>query len=100
MLMFLNSMDLHEKLMTSESNYQKLQQSFEDTTILVKIHDYLNLLSEEITNIGISLQIGTRARPISNLEEELKYLNNDYFELRNKRISLKTLKTSWFSDRS
>jgi uncharacterized membrane protein YccC len=87
MLMFLNSMDLHEKLMTSESDYQKLQQSFEDTTILVKIHDYLNLLSEEITNIGISLQIGTRARPISNLEEELKYLNNDYFELRNKRIS-------------
>ncbi|WP_029296554.1 FUSC family protein [Chryseobacterium hispalense] len=87
MLMFLNSMDLHEKLMTSESDYQKLQQSFEDTAILVKIHDYLNLLSEEITNIGISLQIGTRARPISHLEEELKYLNNDYFELRNKRIS-------------
>lgn len=87
MLMFLNSMDLHEKLMTSESDYQKLQQSFEDTAILVKIHNYLNLLSEEITNIGISLQIGTRARPISHLEEELKYLNNDYFELRNKRIS-------------
>lgn len=87
MLMFLNSMDLHEKLMTSESDYQKLQQSFEDTTILVKIHDYLNLLSEEITNIGISLQIGTRAKPTANLEEELKYLNNDYFELRNKRIS-------------
>jgi len=87
MLMFLNSMDLHEKLMTSESDYQKLQQSFEDTAILVKIHDYLNLLSEEITNIGISLQIGTRAKAISNLEEELKYLNTDYFELRNKRIS-------------
>lgn len=87
MLMFLNSMDLHEKLMTSESDYQKLQQSFEDATILVKIHDYLNLLSEEITNIGISLQIGTRAKPIFNLEEELRYLNNNYFELRNKRIS-------------
>lgn len=87
MLMFLNSMDLHEKLMTSESDYQKLQQSFDDTTILVKIHDYLNLLSEEITNIGISLQIGTRAKTIYNLEEELKHLNHDYFELRNKRIS-------------
>lgn len=87
MLMFLNSMDLHEKLMTSESDYQKLQQSFEDTSILVKIHDYLNLLSEEITNIGISLQIGTRAKPIAILEEELKHLNNDYFELRNRRIS-------------
>lgn len=87
MLMFLNSMDLHEKLMTSESDYQKLQQSFDNTAILVKIHDYLNLLSEEITNIGISLQIGTRARAISNLEEELQHLNHDYFELRNKRIT-------------
>jgi uncharacterized membrane protein YccC len=87
MLMFLNSMDLHEKLMTSESDYQKLQQSFEDTAILVKIHDYLNLLSEEMTNIGISLQIGTKAKPISTINEKLDHLNHDYFELRNKRIS-------------
>jgi uncharacterized membrane protein YccC len=87
MLMFLNSMDLHEKLMTSESDYQKLQQSFDDSMILVNIHDYLNLLAEEITNIGISLQIGTRAKPMFNLDLELKNLNHDYFDLRNKRIS-------------
>lgn len=87
MLMFLNSMDLHEKLMTSESDYQKLQQSFDDTTILVNIHDYLNLLAEEITNIGISLQIGTRAKPMFNLEVELRSLNHHYFDLRNKQIS-------------
>ncbi|KMQ64332.1 membrane protein [Chryseobacterium angstadtii] len=87
MLMFLNSMDLHEKLMTSESDYQKLQQSFEDSMILVNIHDYLNLLAEEITNIGISLQIGTRAKPLFDLELELKNLNYHYFELRNKQMT-------------
>lgn len=87
MLMFLNSMDLHEKLMTSESDYQKLQQSFEDSMILVNIHDYLNLLSEEITNIGISLQIGTRAKPMFDLELELKSLNSNYFELRNQQLT-------------
>ncbi|AKK71442.1 membrane protein [Chryseobacterium sp. P1-3] len=87
MLMFLNSMDLHEKLMTSESDYQKLQQSFEDSMILVNIHDYLNLLAEEITNIGIALQSGTRAKPMFNLELELKNLNYHYFELRNKQLS-------------
>ncbi|MDR6459702.1 putative membrane protein YccC [Chryseobacterium vietnamense] len=87
MLMFLNSMDLHEKLMTSESDYQKLQQSFEDSMILVNIHDYLNLLAEEITNIGIALQSGTRAKPMFNLEQELKSLNYNYFELRNKQLS-------------
>ncbi|MDH6250425.1 putative membrane protein YccC [Chryseobacterium sp. H1D6B] len=93
MLMFLNSMDLHEKLMTSESDYQKLQQSFEDSMILVNIHDYLNLLAEEITNIGISLQIGTRAKPMFNLELELKNLNYHYFELRNKEMSAGNLES-------
>ncbi|KAA0128068.1 FUSC family protein [Chryseobacterium sp. SN22] len=87
MLMLLNSMDLHEKLMTSESDYEKLQNSFGETTILVNIHDYLNLLAEEITNIGISLQIGTRAKAIHQLDDELQNLNHHYFELRNKKIS-------------
>ncbi|WP_343664552.1 FUSC family protein [Chryseobacterium mucoviscidosis] len=87
MLMFLNSMDLHEKLMTSESDYQKLQQIFDDTTILVDIHDYLNLLAEEITNIGIALQIGTRTKPMFDLDTELSNLNHNYFDLRNKKIS-------------
>lgn len=87
MLMFLNSMDLHEKLMTSESDYQKLQQIFDDTTILVDIHDYLNLLAEEITNIGIALQVGTRAKPLFDLDSELSNLNHNYFDLRNKKIS-------------
>ncbi|REC49375.1 FUSC family protein [Chryseobacterium pennipullorum] len=91
MLMFLNSMDLHEKLMTSESDYQKLQQSFEESMILVNIHDYLNLLAEEITNIGIALQSGTRARPMSDMELELKNLNYNYFELRNKQLSSENL---------
>ncbi|KQT21467.1 hypothetical protein ASG31_16460 [Chryseobacterium sp. Leaf404] len=91
MLMFLNSMDLHEKLMTSESDYKKLQESFEDTEILVKIHDYLNILSDEIANIGISLQSSTRARPILDLHFHEHELNVHYFELRNKMMTPETL---------
>ncbi|MCW3161555.1 FUSC family protein [Chryseobacterium oryctis] len=87
MLMFLNSMDLHEKLMTSESDYEKLQQSFQDSTILVNIHHYLELLSEEITNIGIALQSGTRAKPLFDLDTELKNLNHHFFDLRNKELN-------------
>lgn len=91
MLMFLNSMDLHEKLMTSESDYKKLQESFEDTEILVKIHDYLNILSDEIANIGIALQSSTRARPIFNLDTSFHELNVHYFELRNKEMTPENL---------
>ncbi|KQR93446.1 hypothetical protein ASG01_09690 [Chryseobacterium sp. Leaf180] len=91
MLMFLNSMDLHEKLMTSESDYRKLQESFKDSEILVNIHDYLNILAEEITNIGISLQSGTRAKPFSNLDMHSNNLNAQYFELRNRKMTPENL---------
>lgn len=91
MLMFLNSMDLHEKLMTSESDYKKLQESFEETGILVKIHDYLNILSDEISNIGIALQSSTRARAIHNIDLEFQELNIQYFELRNRQMTSETL---------
>uniref|UniRef100_UPI002621F286 FUSC family protein n=1 Tax=uncultured Chryseobacterium sp. TaxID=259322 RepID=UPI002621F286 len=55
--------------------------------ILVNIHDYLNLLSEELTNIGIALQSSTKAKPLFDLNTELKNLNSNYFELRNKQLS-------------
>jgi uncharacterized membrane protein YccC len=84
-------MDLHEKLMTSESDYKKLQESFENSTILVKIHDFLNILSDELTNIGISLQSSVRARPVNDLEAESRELNIQYFELRNRTLNPETL---------
>lgn len=91
MLTFLNSIDLHEKLMTSQSDYRKLQQSFEDSDILEQISQFLHLLSEEISNIGIGLQIGTKAKPITDLNEESKKLNDNYFDLRNQKLNADTL---------
>lgn len=91
MLMFLNSLDLHEKLMTSENDYRKLQQRFTDSEILVKIHDYLNLLSEEITSIGIALQSGSRARAIHDINARADELNAAYFDLRNQKMTADNL---------
>jgi len=79
-----------EKLSEDEAKV-KLQQSFEDTEILVKIHDYLNILSDEIANIGIALQSSTRARPIFNLDANFHELNVHYFELRNKEMTPENL---------
>lgn len=91
MLMFLNSLDLHEKLMTSENDYRKLQQRFTDSEILVKIHEYLNLLSEEITSIGIGLQSGSRARAIHDINARADELNAAYFDLRNQKMTADNL---------
>lgn len=87
MLMFLNSIDLHEKLMTSESDYRKVQENFGSTHFLHSVGDYLQKLSEEMSNIGIALQIGTKAKPIRDIDELLQKIFNEYFELRNKKMN-------------
>ncbi|WP_234110219.1 FUSC family protein [Chryseobacterium sp. R2A-55] len=91
MLMFLNSIDLHEKLMTSESDYQKIQKSFGETGFLIHVSAYLSKISEELTNIGIALQSGIKAKPIYNIDSELDGLYDKYFDLRNQKLNPETL---------
>lgn len=91
MLMFLNSIDFYEKLITSDQNYKKVHESFEDTEILPKIHDFLNLLAEEITNIGIALQSGIKTVPLLDIDQELQKIYNEYFVIRNRDMNPETL---------
>lgn len=91
MLMFLNSIDLYEKLMTSDQDYKKIHKSFENSDILEKIHDFLMILAEEITNIGIALQGNIRTKSIYNIEQEHQKIYDEYFVLRNREMSAETL---------
>ncbi len=91
MMMFLNTIDLHEKLLTSESDYIKIQESFSKSDLLKRIHDYLLTLADEIKNIGIALQSGTKARPIAGYEEQLRLLYGYYFSFRNENMNAENL---------
>lgn len=91
MLMFLNSIDFYEKLLTSDHNYRKVHEAFDDSGILPKIHDFLNLLAKEITNIGIALQSGVKTVPRLDIDAELQHIYDDYFALRNREMKPETL---------
>lgn len=91
MLMFLNSIDLHEKLMTSENDYRKVQNSFGESGLLISVGNFLNLLAGELTNIGIALQSGSKAKPIRDFQKELDVVFEEYFDLRNKNLTSDTL---------
>lgn len=91
MLMFLNSIDLHEKLMTSESDYRKVQENFGSNGFLTSLGDYLQKLSEEMSNIGIALQSNSKAVPLRNIDELLEKIFNEYFELRNRKMNAANL---------
>lgn len=91
MLTFLKSIDLHEKLLTSESDYIKLHKTFKDEFILTDLHHYLLLLADEMENIGIALQRGIRARPVHQLNLEMDKLYTRYTSIRNRKMSPETL---------
>lgn len=91
MQMFLNSLDLHEKLMTSQSDYKKLHSNSQNDDVLSAMNVFLLALAEEITNIGISLQSGLRAKPNIDLEKELDQLYTIYYDYRNRTMSAGTL---------
>ncbi|MPS73622.1 MAG: FUSC family protein [Chryseobacterium sp.] len=91
MLMFLNSVDLYDKLLTSENDYKRMNQVFGDTKLIQNIHYYLMLMADEITNLGISLQSGLPYKQITNFDEELKKIYDEFFEHRSQRFSSETL---------
>ncbi len=91
MLMFLNSIDLHEKLMTSESDYRKIHEQFGDSGFLDQLSTYLQKIAEEMNHIGVALQGARRARPLYDLDEELENIYNQYFNLRNRRLKPENL---------
>lgn len=78
MMMFLNSFELHEKLMTSENDYENIHKNFGATGYLPKIGDYLSILSREVAQIGISLQSGNKVQPLYNLDEKYQKLYEEY----------------------
>lgn len=87
MLMFLNSIDLYEKLFTSENDYRKLNHVFGETKILNMMHDYLNNMANEITNIGIALQGSIRTKEQFNFDKALKEIYHEFYEHRLKQIN-------------
>ncbi|WKS94313.1 FUSC family protein [Riemerella columbina] len=91
MLSFISSIDLYEKLLTSETDYQKLQQRFSGTRILGQIQQTLQLLASELSHIGVSTQAGQQPKPKQNINAVMEDCFNAYFDLRMQRLSPDTL---------
>lgn len=91
MQLFLNCLDLHEMLLITTNDYRKLQGYFGEKEIMSKINIYMSKLSNELINIGISIQGGMKSHQIMNIKEELNNLHDSYFELRIKELNAENL---------
>lgn len=91
MLMFLNAIDLFDKLIATDINYKKTHEQFGNHKIINNIYHYLIDLADELTSIGIALQSGRKATQKSYISEKLHQLHQEYFELRNQKLSSESL---------
>jgi len=87
MMMFLDSIDLVERIMTSQQDYELLHKQFGEAGILEKYKEHIDLLARELRNIGLALQSTTVYKSSVNIEADLQELSRVFFELRDQQLS-------------
>lgn len=87
MMSFLDSIDLMERIMTSQQDYTLLHQTFDDTNILNEIRDNIVVLANELHHIGLAVQGGYVYRSPLDLDSRLQQSMNAFTELRNSKLN-------------
>ena len=74
LVIFVDMVDLYEQIMSTFYNYQNLHKQFDKTGILTDFENTLNLLAEQIEEIGASLKDGTNPNLLVKIPRKIKDL--------------------------
>lgn len=91
MSMFLDSIDLMERIMTSQYDYEELHQRFDKTKLLDVIEQQIFVLADELHDIGLALQSGFRISENRNLDALQQKSMDAFFELRKTALNESTV---------
>jgi uncharacterized membrane protein (TIGR01666 family) len=82
MMSFLDSIDLMERIMTSQQDYMLLHQEFESTGIMDELKDHIVVLANELHHIGLAVQGGYIYHSGQDLDNRLQQSIDAYNKLR------------------
>ncbi len=91
MSVFLDSIDLMERIMTSQYDYSILHQKFEKTGLLHLIAVQLKTLAAELQQIGIALQCGKASESGTDLDELQRKTLDSFITIRKANINATTI---------
>lgn len=91
MLLFIESIDLFERIMTSQQDYEKLHREFDSTGILEKYYRLITALSDELQAIGLSVQEGNAAKQGEDTGKLFLGVLAEFEELRKNYLSPDTI---------
>lgn len=87
MQMFLDSIDLFERILTTQQDYEALHKEFEEEEILEVYHRTIMALADELRHIGLAVQDGLPYRDERSVDESLEEAKEAFFSMRNKKLS-------------
>ncbi|MFP5042457.1 FUSC family membrane protein [Parasediminibacterium sp. JCM 36343] len=85
-MIFLDSIDLFERIMTSQQNYEKLHAAVDGTGILEQYKANIELLATELHRTGLSVQAGHVCNAKKELDDFLEKSNHAFMELRKQQL--------------
>jgi uncharacterized membrane protein (TIGR01666 family) len=91
MMMFLDSMDLFERIMTTQQDYEALHKEFDDTQILPIYHRLIMQASDELQRIGLAVQEGLPYKDDNSLDAAFKEASEAFFTLRDQQLGPHTI---------
>ncbi|MDI3320319.1 FUSC family protein [Pinibacter soli] len=86
LMTFLDSVDLFERIMTSQQDYKALQDCFDDD-MLHRFQEVILKLASELENIGIALQEGTKSVADDDLTKALEELKTHFADYRHQHLN-------------
>ena len=87
MLMFLDSIDLFERILNSQQNYANLHRAFDDTKVLRLFGTYITWLAAEIQQIGLAVQSGFPSHPRRDLDEAFNKCQSAFERIREDKMT-------------
>jgi len=73
-LTFIDLVDMFEQIMATHYDYQHIRDKYKDTGILEEIVDFLEVVANDLDNIGFAVLANTRPEKLSNLNQRLEQL--------------------------
>lgn len=87
MMIFLDSIDIFEQVMTTQQDYAKLHKDFDDTAILDQYHYTIKNLAHAIELAGINIQAGIYIPTNEHYSTELNKSREIFFSLRKEKLN-------------
>ncbi|MEP7257399.1 MAG: FUSC family membrane protein [Flavitalea sp.] len=86
MMTFRDSIDLFERIMTSQQDYTLLHKEFDDAGILETFHEQIRELGYTLRNIGLSIQEGQSYTFSAGIESALEQSKEAFKKLRENKL--------------